>query len=207
MISLKTILVATDFSEPSEVAVRYGRALAEAFHASLHVLHVLPDSVALPWATMADGLAMADVQRQWEREADERLQRMLPEGDRESVHAVLVTRAGDPVRQVTRYAAETGAESSSCSERTAAGRWPTCSWEASPSAWSARRPARSSRCGTRNTSSSRMRCGRWSRSGLPPSREFRPVAAREGESVAPRAGNHRPVERKGPAHRALPFST
>src|SRR5215204_4609007 len=31
MISLKTILVATDFSEPSEVAVRYGRALAEAF--------------------------------------------------------------------------------------------------------------------------------------------------------------------------------
>ena len=69
MISLKTILVATDFSEPSEVAVRYGRALAEAFHASLHVLHVVPDSVALPWATMADGLAMADVQRQWEREA------------------------------------------------------------------------------------------------------------------------------------------
>jgi universal stress protein A len=110
MISLKTILVATDFSEPSEVAVRYGRALAEAFHASLHVLHVLPDSVALPWATMADGLAMADVQRQWEREAAARLQRMLPEGARESGHAVRVTRAGDPVRQVTRYAAETGAD-------------------------------------------------------------------------------------------------
>jgi nucleotide-binding universal stress UspA family protein len=39
MIALKTILVATDFSEPSEVAVRYGRALAEAFHASLHIIH------------------------------------------------------------------------------------------------------------------------------------------------------------------------
>src|SRR6187200_1919820 len=62
MIALKTVLVATDFSEPSEIAVRYGRALAEAFHASLHILHVVPDSMALPWATMADGLAMADVQ-------------------------------------------------------------------------------------------------------------------------------------------------
>jgi nucleotide-binding universal stress UspA family protein len=39
MIALKTVLVATDFSEPSEVAVRYGRALAEAFHASLHTIH------------------------------------------------------------------------------------------------------------------------------------------------------------------------
>jgi nucleotide-binding universal stress UspA family protein len=110
MISLKTILVATDFSEPSEVAVRYGRALAEAFHASLHILHVVPDSLALPWATMADGLAMADVQRQWEREANDRLQRMLPESEREAVHAVLATRAGDPVRQVTSYALETNAD-------------------------------------------------------------------------------------------------
>ena len=104
MISLKTILVATDFSEPSEVAVRYGRALAAAFHASLHVLHVVPDSLALPWATMADGLAMADVQRQWEREASERLQRLLPESERDALRTVLVTRSGDPVRQVTAYA-------------------------------------------------------------------------------------------------------
>lgn len=110
MISLKTILVATDFSEPSEVAVRYGRALAEAFHASLHILHVVPDSLALPWATMADGLAMADTQRQWERDAHERLERLLPESERQAVHAVLVTRTGDPVRRVTGYAVESGAD-------------------------------------------------------------------------------------------------
>ena len=110
MISLKTILVATDFSEPSEVAVRYGRALAKAFHASLHILHVVPDSLALPWATMADGLAMADTQRQWERDAHERLERLLPESERQAVHAVLVTRTGDPVRRVTGYAVESGAD-------------------------------------------------------------------------------------------------
>jgi len=110
MISMKRVLVATDFSEASIVAVRYGRALAQAFGASLHVLHVVPDSLALPGATMADGLAMADVQRQWEREANERLQRMLPEADREALHAALVTRAGDPVRQITKYALECDAD-------------------------------------------------------------------------------------------------
>jgi len=110
MIALKTVLVATDFSEPSEVAVRYGRALADAFHASLHILHVVPDSMALPWATMRDGLAMAAVQQRWECDANERLRRLLPEHEREGFPAKLVTRAGDPVRQIVSYAAETSAD-------------------------------------------------------------------------------------------------
>jgi len=110
MIALKTILVATDFSEPSEVAVRYGRALADAFDASLHILHVVPDSMSLPWATMADGLAMADVQRRWQQEANDRLRRMLPECELATGHATLATRAGDPVRQIVAYAAETSAD-------------------------------------------------------------------------------------------------
>ena len=110
MITLKTVLVATDFSEPSEVAVRYGRALADAFHATLHVMHVVPDSMALPWATMADGLAMADVQKQWEREAQERLEQLIPENERLTMAVTFVTRAGDPVRQVVGYAAEQGVD-------------------------------------------------------------------------------------------------
>jgi nucleotide-binding universal stress UspA family protein len=110
MISLKTVLVATDFSEPSEVAVRYGRALADAFDATLHIIHVVPDSMALPWATMADGLAMADVQKQWEREAQERLELLIPENERLTMRVHFVTRAGDPVRQVVGYAAEQGVD-------------------------------------------------------------------------------------------------
>jgi nucleotide-binding universal stress UspA family protein len=106
MVSLKTILVATDFSEPSEVAVRYGRALADAFGSTLHVLHVVPDAMALPWAAMADGLAMADVQRQWEREAHERLHALVPDAEHAGMRLQVVTRAGDPVRQITMYSAE-----------------------------------------------------------------------------------------------------
>jgi nucleotide-binding universal stress UspA family protein len=40
MIVLKHVLVATDFSPPSEAALTYARALAKTFGASLHVLHV-----------------------------------------------------------------------------------------------------------------------------------------------------------------------
>ena len=41
MIALKNVLVATDFSEASESALTYGRALARTFGAELHVLHVI----------------------------------------------------------------------------------------------------------------------------------------------------------------------
>jgi universal stress protein A len=43
MVVLKSILVATDFSEPSSVALDYGRDLARAYGATLHVLHIVPD--------------------------------------------------------------------------------------------------------------------------------------------------------------------
>lgn len=43
MIALKSILVATDFGEASDAALNYGRELARAFGATLHVLHVADD--------------------------------------------------------------------------------------------------------------------------------------------------------------------
>lgn len=43
MITLKNILVPTDFSECGDAAVKYGRELAEHFGAQLHLLHVGQD--------------------------------------------------------------------------------------------------------------------------------------------------------------------
>ena len=43
MVVLKNVLVATDFSEPSVVAMAYGRDLARSYGAALHVLHVVED--------------------------------------------------------------------------------------------------------------------------------------------------------------------
>src|SRR5215467_6302046 len=43
MIAFQRILVATDFSETADAALRYGCALARNFGATLHVLHVADD--------------------------------------------------------------------------------------------------------------------------------------------------------------------
>ena len=43
MVTLKKILVATDFGDASAAALRYGRELATAFAATLRVLHVTED--------------------------------------------------------------------------------------------------------------------------------------------------------------------
>ncbi len=48
------ILVPTDLSEPSDAALAYAKRLAQSFQASLHVLHVVEDSM-MP-TTKADGL-------------------------------------------------------------------------------------------------------------------------------------------------------
>ena len=47
MITLKNILVATDFSEPAEVATDYGEDLARSYGANLHVMHVIEDILAV----------------------------------------------------------------------------------------------------------------------------------------------------------------
>src|SRR5262245_13013654 len=41
MITIKNVLVATDFSPASETALLYGRALARTFNGTLHAIHVV----------------------------------------------------------------------------------------------------------------------------------------------------------------------
>jgi nucleotide-binding universal stress UspA family protein len=48
VIVLKNILVATDFSPPSEAAIVYGRALARTFGATLHLVHVIENLFLTP---------------------------------------------------------------------------------------------------------------------------------------------------------------
>jgi nucleotide-binding universal stress UspA family protein len=51
MIVLKHVLVATDFEPASEAALVYGRALAQNFGASLHLLHVAENQFLRPSPT------------------------------------------------------------------------------------------------------------------------------------------------------------
>jgi nucleotide-binding universal stress UspA family protein len=92
MILLKKVLVATDFSAPSDAALHYGRALASQFDAVLHVLHVAEDVYA---RIGADGLGVipTDVQQQIEDDARRRLHDLVIDqnGDAPPTIRVLLT--------------------------------------------------------------------------------------------------------------------
>ena len=105
VIALKQILVATDFSEPSEVAVNYGRDLARSYGATLHVVHVVENMYAYYGAEV--GFAAADVERNIEaavrRDLDATIARVG--GDAVDVRAV-VTHGGNVAHAITEYARE-----------------------------------------------------------------------------------------------------
>lgn len=104
MIALKQVLVPTDFSETSEVALKYGSALAQAFTSSLHVLHVIPDPYTQPWSVEATGVSITDLLRTWEADAKKRLETLVPPAERAQLKAELATRVGHPFVEIVRYA-------------------------------------------------------------------------------------------------------
>jgi nucleotide-binding universal stress UspA family protein len=104
MISLKKILVPTDFSACSDAAVRYARALAQAFDAELHLLHVVQDPYTQPWAAEAFPAPLGEMLEQWQQQARERLAALLP-GD-EASRSKMATVVGSPFYEIVRYAEE-----------------------------------------------------------------------------------------------------
>lgn len=100
MITLKQILVATDFSECSQVALTYARALARQFKARLHVIHVVETLEILGYSENAPAV-LAEL----EAEEGARLVALLTETDRCELDAntVLVTWQA-PAQAVVAYA-------------------------------------------------------------------------------------------------------
>ena len=73
MITLKQVLVATDFSEPSDAACAYGRELAERFGATLHLLHVVQNFPPGAFGTEGYSVIGPELQAQMEDDARRRL--------------------------------------------------------------------------------------------------------------------------------------
>jgi universal stress protein A len=103
MIALKRILVATDFSEPADVAVNYGRDLARAYDGTLHVIHVIEDMLAFYGPDV--GFALADVERNIEAAVQRDLDATISTQDDDSLKVVATVQRGSNVSHViTEYA-------------------------------------------------------------------------------------------------------
>lgn len=111
MIRLKSVLLPTDFSQPSLAAVPYACDLAEAFGAELHVLHVIHDlTTEVPDFGM--GLAFPGYLEQLpkrmqklEEAAIHQLSEVLPDGWKKT-RIILATRKGPPFQRIIEYARE-----------------------------------------------------------------------------------------------------
>ena len=102
MISLKSILVPSDFSECSEEALRYGLELARRFDAELHLLHVVQDPLTQPWAAEGFSVPLFEVVDEWQKQAADRLKASVPEADRGRVTVVSVV--ATPYAEILDYA-------------------------------------------------------------------------------------------------------
>jgi universal stress protein A len=80
MITLKNILVATDFGEAADAALLYGRTLARTFGATLHVINVV-DDVFLRIGGDAYLTILPDLQRDLETAAKSTLDERLVDND------------------------------------------------------------------------------------------------------------------------------
>jgi len=106
MITLKKILVATDFGDAAEVALNYGRELARTFGASLDVLHVA-DNVFSRAGVEGYVAPYPDMQKEIEDAARTQLARLLSDEDRQLLHAKGVVRTcNSPALEIAAYAQE-----------------------------------------------------------------------------------------------------
>jgi nucleotide-binding universal stress UspA family protein len=106
MVLLNSVLVATDFGDTAEAALTYGRNLARAFGAKLHVLHVA-ENVAATSAAEFYPTGLEELQKAVEESAQKRLDQLLTADDRAVLHAVPVIRVSAAIANtIVGYAKE-----------------------------------------------------------------------------------------------------
>jgi nucleotide-binding universal stress UspA family protein len=111
MIALKKVLVATDFGPASESALRYGQALARAFGAELHVLHVVENIVTRAMDGYGYAAIAPEVQQDVERAGCKQTEALVSDEDRRELHAVAATvTSNSPADAIVDYACHAGVE-------------------------------------------------------------------------------------------------
>jgi nucleotide-binding universal stress UspA family protein len=99
-IDLRRILVAQDFSIESELALQLAMSLAQEYQTELHLLHVLPATLA-PVATELSPVVEYDFHR-----AAQALQRSIPDEVHLWCKVVQSINCGQPYREILSYAEE-----------------------------------------------------------------------------------------------------
>ena len=106
MIPPKTILVATDFSDASGLALTYARDLARRCDSALHLLHVVTDADVSPGTEALWGFSETEVQRRWVDEAKAKLAGLCPADEQTTLPVHTAVGIGPPADGIVGYADE-----------------------------------------------------------------------------------------------------
>lgn len=107
---IKIILVPFDFGDPALHALEYARGLAERFGSSLHLLHVVPNpyqpNTYMPFSPDAPAAYYlpGEVIQQFLKEAEDRLEHVLPTAEREAYRARCFIESGDARKEILDHA-------------------------------------------------------------------------------------------------------
>jgi nucleotide-binding universal stress UspA family protein len=105
MITLKNILVATDFGEAADVALTYGRTLASRFGATLHVLHAAQEVAVTGLGAESYAWSSREVECQIEEAARKQLAERLANSGKSGPRTIpVVIVARSPARAIVEYA-------------------------------------------------------------------------------------------------------
>jgi nucleotide-binding universal stress UspA family protein len=97
---IRNILAPTDLSPASLAAVRYACNLARSLGASLHVMHVVGDSMSSAAFVDMYTTLPADYFAELERSAQETLRGCLTPEEKEQAHVVMTTQVGFPREEI-----------------------------------------------------------------------------------------------------------
>ncbi len=105
MVTLKNVLVATDFSDASQAALLYGREFGARFGATLHVVHVAPNVLVGNLAADNYFASAPQIQQEIEDDARRQLHQALVDTDRSGPAAIpVVLRDSSPAMALVEYA-------------------------------------------------------------------------------------------------------
>src|SRR3954447_6698214 len=105
MITLKHILVATDFSEPSDAALIYGRELARTFQSTLHLVHVGTPVSSVVYGAEGYAASIPELQDEIDESARKQLDELTIDNDsRPLPYKRVLLNAVSPATAIVDYA-------------------------------------------------------------------------------------------------------